>query len=168
MSSPVSIRVASASDYDGVGVVLRSSYPVLMGQAYDATILDRVLPLITVPQTALLESGTYYVAEAAGGSIVGCGGWTKERPGSAEVLPGLGHVRHFGVHPNWTRQGVGRSIYDRCVEDAKAAGIDRFECYASLNGESFYAALGFQSVGRVELEMPEDVTLPCIGMLAEI
>jgi ribosomal protein S18 acetylase RimI-like enzyme len=168
MTSPVAIRTASSEDRDGVSHVLESSYPVLMDQAYDTTVLKLALPFMTVAQPSLLKSGNYYVAETTDGSMVGCGGWSKERPGSDEVRPGLGHVRHFGVHPNWARQGIGLRIYRRCVEDAKSAGLDRLECYSSLNGEPFYSALGFKSLGRIELEMSEGVIFPSIRMLAEI
>ena len=167
-ASPVSIRRATIDDRAGVTQVLKASYPVLMKQAYDKEVLARALPVMTVSQPALLNSGTYYVAETSDGTIVGCGGWSKERPGSNEVRPRLGHVRHFGVHPNWTRQGIGLSIYHSCVEDAKAAGINRLECYSSLNGEPFYQALGFKSLETIDLPMSEGVHLPSIRMVAKI
>ncbi len=168
MTSPASIRTATIDDQAGVTQVLEASYPALMEQAYDKEILAAALPVMTVSQPALLSSGTYYVAETSDGTIVGCGGWSKERPGSNEIRPRLGHVRHFGVDPNWTRQGIGLSIYRRCVADAKAAGIDRLECYSSLNGESFYLALGFKSLGTIDLPMSEGVLLPSVRMLAKI
>jgi N-acetylglutamate synthase-like GNAT family acetyltransferase len=139
-----------------------------MEQSYDKEVLATALPLMTVSQPALLSSGTYYVAETSDGTIVGCGGWSKERPGSNEIRSRLGHVRHFGVHPNWTRQGIGLSIYRRCVEDAKAAGINRLECYSSLNGEPFYQALGFKSIETIDLLMSDDVHLPSVRMVAKI
>ena len=124
--------------------------------------------MMTRAQPSLLESGTYYVAETTDGLVVGCGGWTRERPGSGEVQPGLGHVRHFGVHPAWARQGIGSLIYHRCVADAKAARVERFECFSSLNGEAFYSALGFTSLEHIDLKMSEDIVLRSIRMAAEI
>lgn len=168
MSESVSIRMATLHDGDGVTGLLGLSYPTLMRDAYDDAVLDSVLPWMTVAQPALLRSGSYYVAEATAGIIVGCGGWTKERPGSGKVRPRLGHIRHFAVHPDWTRQRIGQRIYARCVEQAKSSGIETFECYSSLNGEAFYAALGFESTGRIDVEMSGGVMFPGIRMLADI
>jgi GNAT superfamily N-acetyltransferase len=168
MTSPVSIRTASSDDRNGVTALLKASYPALMRFAYDDSILNVALPFMTVAQPTLLQSGSYYVAESIGGLIVGCGGWTKERPGSSEVRPGLGHIRHFGVHPDWTRRGVGQRIYLRCEEDARVEGMKKLECYSSLNGEAFYAALGFSRLGKIEVEMPDGVNFPSIHMVAKI
>jgi len=164
----VLIRIASLRDSDSVTALLRVSYPALMRDAYEDLILNAALPAMTVAQPALLRSGSYYVAETAKGTLVGCGGWTKERPGNGEILAGVGHIRHFGVHPEWTRCGVGQAIYARCREDAKAAGLTNFECYSSLNGEAFYAALGFEHLRKMDLEMLNGIAFPCVHMVTTI
>jgi GNAT superfamily N-acetyltransferase len=66
---------------------------------------------MTIAQSDLLASGSYYVAEAPDGKIIGCGGWSKERPGTNEIIAKVGHIRHFGVHPRWTRRGVGKALF---------------------------------------------------------
>ncbi len=43
-------------------------------------------------------------------------------------------------------------------------GVSRFECYSTLNGELFYAALGFSRIKRIEIPMGPDVMLPAIHM----
>ncbi|OWK20382.1 hypothetical protein AJ88_30125 [Mesorhizobium amorphae CCBAU 01583] len=40
----------------------------------------------------------------------------------------------------------------------------RFECHASLNAEGFYSALGFRSMGRIEVRIGPGPMLPCILM----
>ena len=155
-------------DRDSVTMLLRRSYPTLMQGAYEDSLLEAVLPAMTVAQPSLLGSGTFYVAETAIGIIAGCGGWTRERPGSGEISPGLAHIRHFGVHPEWTRQGVGRALYTRCRQDAKDAGIREFECYSSINGEAFYAALGFERDGVIDVEIRDGLSLPSVRMTASI
>ena len=123
---------------------------------------------MTVAQPQLLESGTYYVAESSEGRIIGCGGWTRERPGTSEIRESVGHIRHFGVHPGWTRCGVGKALYARCELDAQGAGIAQFECYSSLNGEQFYSALGFRRLAQIDLHMFDDIHFPCVHMVASI
>ena len=164
----VHIRTASIEDSDSITALLQLSYPALMRGAYEVSILKAALPVMTVAQPSLLRSGTYYVAETAEGAVVGCGGWTKEEPGSGEILPGVAHIRHFGVHPEWTRRGIGQALYVRCRDDAKGAGISEFECFSSMNGEPFYAALGFVRDGIIELEMSSGISLPSVRMRASI
>lgn len=154
-----SLRRSDSYDFSAVTELLRASYPVLMKPAYESATLDPALKLMTRANLELLSSGTYYVAESIDGSLVGCGGWTRERPGSDVIERGVGHIRHFAVHPDWLRRGVGSAIYRRCEADARAAGIRKFECYASLNAESFYSALGFERTTIAEIQLAPDVSL---------
>jgi N-acetylglutamate synthase-like GNAT family acetyltransferase len=154
------IRRAESADFAGVDALLQASYPVLMAASYEPSVLASTLPLMVRANPRLLASGTYYVAESNQGMIVGCGGWTAQPPGSEVSTPGIAHLRHFGTHPDWLRRGIGRLIYERCEIDARNAGISQFECNASLNGEPFYAALGFERIALVDVPMGGDVLMP--------
>ena len=46
------VRVASPDDFDGVGALLRASYPELMRAAYDA---DELAPALELPGVTSLE-----------------------------------------------------------------------------------------------------------------
>ncbi len=168
MSTGFAIRVAALTDEPAVGALLEASYRVLMQQAYDQDLLAAALPALTRAQPELLRSGTYYVAETESARVVGCGGWTHERPGQGDVEEGLGHIRHFATHPDWTGRAVGRSIYDVCEREARAAGVTCFECHASLNAEGFYAALGFEATDRMDFPMGPRLTLPGVLMRRSI
>lgn len=159
-----SIRIAKPNDAAGVDALLQASYPQLMAPAYDAVLLAPALELMTKANALLLASGTYYVAEAAEGAIVGCGGWTSQRPGTGEVESGLGHLRHFGTHPQWTRRAIGRAIYAACEASARLEGVTAFQCYSSLNAEEFYAALGFERLCKIDLALTPEVSLPGVLM----
>jgi GNAT superfamily N-acetyltransferase len=158
------VRVSTPADLAGVAGVLEAAYPVLMAAAYDEAELGPALPLMTRAQPALLESGTYYVAEVDRGEIIGCGGWTAARPGDGLVTEGVAHLRHFGTHPEWTGRGVGTAIYRRCERDAGIAGARHLECYSSLNAEGFYAAMGFALVARIEIELRDGVRITSAHM----
>ncbi|MEC9343218.1 MAG: GNAT family N-acetyltransferase [Pseudomonadota bacterium] len=162
------VRTATPADADAVTGLLTASYPVLMATAYDEAALAGALPAMTRANPALLTSGSFYVAEQDDGELAGCGGWTPERPGTGETEPGLGHIRHFATGPQWVGRGVGRALYQRCEEAARAAGIRRLECYASLNAEGFYQALGFKTIRRIEVPMGPDAVLPSILMRRDI
>lgn len=161
------VRVAHTADTAAVTRVLVASYPVLMAGAYNGEILAQALPLMIEANPKLLASGTFYMAEVKG-EPVGCGGWTAEEPGTCRLEPGTAHLRHFAVAANWNGCGIGRALYDRCQADARNIGVRRFVCYASLNGEAFYAALGFRIVGAIEVSMGNQLTFPSIRMTREI
>ena len=145
-------RPARPEDENTVTALLEASYPQLMPEAYSDDVLAAALPAMTRANLDLLASGTFHVAEHED-RVIGCGGWTAERPGNGEVVPGLGHVRHFATHPDWTGRGVGKAIFQTCRLEAGEAGIVTFECYASLNAEKFYAALGFIVVEPFVVEL---------------
>lgn len=158
------LRVAMPEDADAVASVLRPSYSELMAVAYPAELLARALPLITRANPKLLSSGRYYLVEAKTDELAGCGGWSAHPPGASEPDPRRAHIRHFATHPAWLRRGVGRRLYARCEAEARAAGFNRFECWASLNGEAFYAALGFRQLERIETPMAGGIRFPAVRM----
>ena len=158
------LRLATPADSGAVASVLGPSYAELMAPAYPAELMARALPLITRPNLQLLASGRYYLVEAGPREPAGCGGWSPDPPDRREEDPRRAHIRHFATHPAWVRGGVGRMIYERCEADARAAGFTAFECYASLNGEHFYAALGFRPLGRIETPMPGGLLFPAVRM----
>jgi GNAT superfamily N-acetyltransferase len=158
------LRIATLEDAEAVSSVLGPSYTRLMASAYPPDLLARTLPEITRANPVLLRSGRYYLVETATGEPAGCGGWSPDPPGRKDEDPERAHIRHFATHPDWTRRGVGRLLYERCAADAGAAGFTVLEAWASLNGESFYASLGFRPLERIETQMPGGVLFPAIRM----
>lgn len=162
-------RVATLEDQAAVENLLTVSYPALMASSYDQSILVPTLALITKANPLLLRSGTYYVVEARDGTVIGCGGWTREAPpGIDRATTTLGHLRHFGTHPQWIRRGVGRAIWERCIAAACVEGIWTFEVLSTLNGEEFYSALGFDRVREVFVAIGPDISFPCVLMRREL
>ena len=166
--SDYEIRVATLEDAEAVDRLLHASYPKLMASFYDGELLAPALKLMTKANPSLLTCGTYYLAELPTGLLVGCGGWTLQRPGTETVEPQVGHVRHFAVHPDWTRRGIGRAIFEFCERTARAAGVVAFECYSSLNAEKFYRALGFKRIGEMDIELKPSVALRAVLMRRDL
>eukprot|EP00913_Durusdinium_trenchii_P034045 g31867.t1 len=117
----ISVRVAEPSDAPAIDRVLGACYPVLFRGAYDEEALEAFLPHLIYSQPELLESGKFFVAESDA-CILACGGWSLHRPGSREVIAGLGHLRHFAVHPDCIGKGIGRSIFEACEKQSKEFG----------------------------------------------
>ena len=168
MPADFALRVATPEDETSVSELLKASYAVLLPPSYDEAILAVALPMITRANPALLSAGTFFVAETAGGLIIGCGGWTLESPGKGDIVPELGHIRHFAVHPKWIGRTIGRSIFAMCEEQARSANVRRFECYSGLNSKGFYAALGFEQIRQMEIPMDQGVKLPVVLMQRSI
>ncbi len=140
-----SIRVSTPADADAVSALLVASY--------DGAVLDLALPFMTRANPGLLTSGSYYLAEEGSGDIVGCGGWTMAAPGTGQIVERQAHIRHFGTHPAWTGCGVGAALLARCISEAEALGITMFHCFSTLNGEPFYWAGGFKTIGPISVPM---------------
>jgi N-acetylglutamate synthase-like GNAT family acetyltransferase len=168
MRSDYELRVARLEDAAAVGSLLQASYPELMAPSYDEASLAPALELMTRANASLLGSGTYYLAELSMGLLVGCGGWTLERPGTGTIEPHIGHIRHFAVHPSWTRRGIGSAIYGLCESAARAVEVMAFECYSSLNAEKFYRALDFKRIREMDIELRSGVVFRTVLMRREL
>ncbi|MGE0767066.1 MAG: GNAT family N-acetyltransferase [Hyphomicrobiaceae bacterium] len=147
------VRPATLADEPAVTRVLSQSYPTLLAAHYDPRLLERALPMMTRANPRLLRSGTYYVACDANGNVLGCGGWTPERPGTGALEPSLGHLRHFAVDPAATRRGIGRELLSHAIHEADARGFPRLECFATLSAEAFYRSAGFATIRNVDVDM---------------
>jgi predicted N-acetyltransferase YhbS len=163
-----SIRIAKPTDAEALSALLEASYSSLLAACYDGDLLSHALPHFTKANPALLVCGTYYVAESESGNVVGCGGWTAAKPGGAEITEGEAHIRHFAVHPKWTRQGVGSTLLNRCITDSRSIGIRKLHCLSTLYAEHFYRAVGFESVGPIDVQLEVGVTFPAVLMTCEI
>jgi GNAT superfamily N-acetyltransferase len=123
----------------------------------------------------LIEDGTYFVHEA-GGEIVACGGWSRRNkrfsgPGDRADDDRLldpatepARVRAMFVRGDWTRRGLGRAILESCVRAAKDEGFTHLALGATLPGEPLYRAFGFEEVDRIQVEMPDGVSVECVLM----
>ncbi len=160
----VAVRPSTQADRDEASRVLASSYAALLQDWYTPELLAVALPKMTTAQDALLTSGTWYLAELDG-QVAGVGGWTWERPGTGELEPELGHLRHFGTDPTFARRGVARALIERCFQDGAAAGVKRWECYSTLAAERFYAAFSFRSVAAFDVQMGGGVVFPSVRMI---
>lgn len=158
------IRPATTDDKDDVDTLLRQSLPALMKDAYTPDVLEVAIPVISKSRPELLSSGTYFVAITDLGKIIGCGGWTTHNPATKEIKSNTGHIRHFATHPDFTRQGIGRKIYNHCKEQAVELDIQEFECFASLNAENFYKSLGFDIIKHTTIPLTEKTLFPCLLM----
>jgi GNAT superfamily N-acetyltransferase len=161
-------RVSGLHDEAEVSRLLSASYTHLMAKDYDAGVLAAALPRMVRANAGLLGSGTFYVVDGPASLIVGCGGWTLAAPDTQMAAAGLAHLRHFATHPDFTRRGIGRLIYDCCIAAAKPAGVVKVHAYSSLTAVPFYASVGLRLVRTFDLSLGGEIRLPAALMEGEI
>jgi GNAT superfamily N-acetyltransferase len=164
MTDLLTLRPATAADLAAVDALLAHSYPRLLAADYPPSILVTALPLIARARPELLVSGTYWVAVAADGEVVGAGGWTPGAPGDGTTAAGTGHVRHVVTRAGRVRQGIGRALMARVMAQAAGAGVRRLDCLSTRTAVPFYGALGFRALGPVEVPLRPGIVFPAVRM----
>ncbi len=91
--------------------------------------------------------------------MIGAGGWT---PDASD--PTLGHIRHLATDPREVRAGVATWLMHHSFDTARTTGVERMECWATRTAEAFYRAVGFRTLGPLEVDMGDQVTFPAIRM----
>lgn len=174
------IRLARPEDIPQLRPLIEQSVRVLQREDYSAEQLEAALGTAYGVDTQLIADGTYYAVEATGEEggkvLVACGGWSMRK-----TLYGSDHgpfrdnsmldpardaakIRAFFVHPDWTRRGLATLILKTCEEAAYARGFRRFEMGATLTGVPMYAARGYEAKERLEVPLPNGLTLPVVRM----
>jgi len=159
------VRPTRSEDSDAINELLKICYETLLPSDYDADVLDKALPLITRARPELLNSGTWYLVEhPKDGTVVGCGGWGHSP--TEKTRESVPHLRHFATHPQYVRQGVGKAIWNRILDDIVSelgTGAD-LEVYSTFTAQPFYVSLGFVPVETVHLPIHPDFTFPSVLM----
>ncbi|EAQ04478.1 possible acetyltransferase (GNAT) family protein [Pseudooceanicola batsensis HTCC2597] len=157
------VRAAMPADTEGVGRLLARSYRALLAPDYAPATLKDALPLIALANPRLLSCGTYYVLERDD-RILAAGGWTDSSPHGTPGRRGVGHVRHVAVDPEVVRQGLGARLMACVLGSARSAGVVDLRCQSTLTAAPFYASLGFEAQGRIDVRLPTGVLFPAIQM----
>jgi N-acetylglutamate synthase-like GNAT family acetyltransferase len=159
-------RRAVVADANRLAALYARAYGALLTPYYDADLLAEALPLLCRVNPALLESGRYFVINDQTGETVGAGGWSWERPGGQAGTAGHAHLRHFAVNPARNRLGFGRRLFECCLRDA--TGARAFECFSTYAAEPFYRALGFTTLGPIDVPMGPKLELPSLHMIRRL
>jgi GNAT superfamily N-acetyltransferase len=170
------IRLATTSDIPVLTGLIDASVRGLQAGDYTPAQIDGALRAVYGVDTQLIADGTYFVVEDAGGTIAGCGGWSKRKTlyggdryqaredSLLDPRHDAARIRAFFVHPQWARRGIGAMILDACESAAIAAGFTRLEMGATLTGVPFYRAKGYRSVEELSVPLPDGQALPIVRM----
>jgi N-acetylglutamate synthase-like GNAT family acetyltransferase len=170
------LRLASPDDIPEIQELIRRSVMELQSAEYSREQREGALGSAFGVDRRLIEDGTYFVIPTSSGQLAACGGWSRRRTlfGSDAVAgkddswldPAVdaARIRAFFVHPDWARRGLGSLIMTTCEAAARAAGFRKLELGATLTGIPLYARHGFHELERVEVPLPNGLTLPIVRM----
>jgi GNAT superfamily N-acetyltransferase len=174
------IRLAIADDVPALEDLIIQSVKGLSTSYYEPEQITSALTFIFGVDTQLIEDRTYFVV-ASGSELAGAGGWSKRATlfGGDQLKGATGdplldptidsaRIRAFYVHPDWARRGVARLILQTCEEAARVEGFKRAELMATLPGEPFYSAMGYQRLEHVEAPMPDGKVLTGFRMTKQL
>lgn len=173
------IRKARLEERGHLQKLIAASARGLSKADYSDEQVEAAIATVFGVDSALIDDGTYFVAEQAG-ELIGCGGWSKRKTlfggdqfatrdeSLLDPESEPAKVRAFFIHPDWARQGVARAILARCEEEARRAGFSAVELMATLPGIKFYEACGYDKSGQMDYEIAESVTLPLVPMRKDL
>ncbi len=164
MTDQIDIRPTTGADLPAIDALLRESYPVLLKPHYAPSVLVTALPLISRAQPALLQAGTYFMAEDGQGRALAAGGWTHSAPQGGVGPRDMGHIRHVVTHPQATRRGIATLLLQKTLCSAFKAGMTRLQCQSTLTAVPFYKTLGFRALGEIEITLRPGIVFPALQM----
>jgi len=172
-----SIRRAVMEDVDALDALIEASVRGLQVDDYAPSVIDGALKHALGLDRQLIEDGTYFVAEAADGTMVGCGGWSsRQKLCGSDHLPGesvgctatseqYAKIRAIYVHPAWARRGLGSFILRHVESEAEAAGFRLLEMGSTLTGVPLYSLRGYRETERMGIALPNGETLEVVRMV---
>jgi predicted N-acetyltransferase YhbS len=171
------VRTATPADVSAIASLIEASVRGLGPPHYDAEQIESSLVHLFGVDTAMIEDGTYLVAEDQG-AIVGAGGWSRRKTpfggdqagavrdaGLRDPAVDPAILRAFYVHPDVARRGVGRLLMDAAEAGARAAGFARYELVSTLPGLAFYRKCGYVEVEPLEIPLPDGVVIGAVRMV---
>jgi amino-acid N-acetyltransferase len=115
------------------GLVLEPAEP------RDLAAIRALLVELGLPAGDLGSANQHFIVGREGGALVGCVG--LEVHGSAALL------RSLAVEPARQGAGVGRALYRRALDEARARGVTALYLLTTT-AERYFAREGFQAIGR--------------------
>jgi GNAT superfamily N-acetyltransferase len=170
------IRVATLADEPQLRSLIARSIRALGADDYTPAQIEAALTGAFGVDTSLIRDATYFVALDNDDRIVGCGGWSRRRTlfGSdaraerdeswLDPATDAAKIRAFFIDPIHARRGIGRSLLERCEQEATRAGFTRCELMATLPGQRLYSRYGYESGASIEHPLPGGLKITFVPM----
>lgn len=173
----IEIRKARGADIPAMRAMQERSMAIIGSRYYARDAMERFIRQIGTMEDAVVAEGHFFVAFDAERHIVGSGGWSRLKPHYAQFDEWSGAaqdesepasttatVRSVYVAPEWTRRGIARAIMQRVEADAARSDLVRLQLTAPLSGEALYRSIGYRSMTRSHVTLPDGTRLGCVSM----
>lgn len=160
----IALRTATPHDLPIIhDIAARAVRDLLAGRHYSHEQLRAAAAIkIYEVEPALVDAGTYYVAEIDGAVVAGSG-WSAGGPlqptsSERQVTAGTAAMRATYVDPRWARRGLATLLAHTTETAARLAGYRRFEALCTPASEALRRSLGYHLVRREEAALADGVT----------
>jgi GNAT superfamily N-acetyltransferase len=173
------LRLATRDDTGAIDALMKASIADLFPAFYDERQTASSVVHIGSVDPILIDDRTYFVIDERD-EIVACGGWSRRDKlytgsGAGEADARLldpatepARVRAMFVRGDRTRRGLGTRILEACEAAARAEGFRTLALMATMPGLRLYERYGFHVVERVEIPLPDGVTIAGASMTMPI
>ncbi|WP_282046497.1 GNAT family N-acetyltransferase [Roseibium album] len=156
MGVDFSIRKANLSDSQALTDLCMKSK---QSNGYDDDFMRQCADELRI-QPAWIEKDDFWLAETAQGSLVGCIRLSASEDGNGELETCF-------VDPDWHGKGIGRTLFDHLLARATALELVLVGVDSDPAAETFYARMGFRTIGKVASGSIAGRTLPRMEMVLE-
>jgi GNAT superfamily N-acetyltransferase len=172
--SVLSLRLATPADEAPMRALMQRAIAELLKPYLPPAAVAASFEIMGL-DSQLIADGTYF-AVCDGGTIAGCGGWSRRATlfggdhsagrDAALLDPArdAARIRAMYTDPSHVRRGVGRMILEACEAAARADGFRRVELAATLAGEPLYRACGYVATERFNALAGGGVEVPLLRM----
>jgi len=169
------LRLATLNDVEAIDALMKHSIRDHFPRFYDECQTASSVRYISAVDHMLVEDGTYFVIEGEDG-LMACGGWSRRdklytgsgaTDGDARLLDPAtepARVRAMFVRGDQARRGLGTRILVACEDAARAEGFKMLALMATMPGLPLYERYGFRIIERVDIAMPDGVTIEGAAM----
>lgn len=148
------VRAATESDVDAIFRVHSESIRVLCRERYgEREIAAWIAFRPPEAYRQAFASRELFVAERE-----------REIVGFGQLDPRRGEIEACYVAPRAVGSGIGSALLGRMEDEARRRGHSIVRLNATLNGEPFYARMGYRRLGPATHRIAEDVRLDCVRM----
>lgn len=133
---PIEIRLAQLSE---ATILTELSMRSKQSNGYDEAFMEACREELTVT-SAQMVAGEYWVAQQD--IICGCVCLSADEPNRS------GEINAFFVDPSYQRQGIGKLLWDKVIEQAHLKDLAILRLDSDPSAVPFYEAMGFEIVGE--------------------
>jgi N-acetylglutamate synthase-like GNAT family acetyltransferase len=176
--SGYSVRIATKSDIKQIDSLIVDSCVNILPTFYTEGQIEASLGVIFGVDIQLIRDHTLFVATAASGEVVACGGWSfrvtrcggkiglsdediseamlSEDSPKLDPSKDAARIRAFFVHSQHVRKRLSRRIIEACEMAIKEYGFSKIDVAATLCGQLLYEAMGYSLVREEQMPLANE------------